>query len=464
MTAPPNPLAVLRSRAYLRLLVLAVVLGVPIAGAAFGFLKLTSLVQQWTFTDLPRAFGYTTAPVWWPLVPLAAAGLLVGLTVRYLPGHGGEQPTAGFAARIAPAAALPGILLAAVASIGLGAVVGPEMPLIALGGGLAYLAVTLGGRDVPAQTGAVVAATGSFAAISTLLGTPLAGAFLLLEASAVGGLLATTVLLPGLLAAGVGALVFTGLDSLTGYGTFSLALPDLPTAGTPTVAEFGWAVVVGLAAAPACVVMRRLAVALSARVRRRPVPATVALGLIIAGLAIGYAETTGHGVSDVLFSGEDQLPGLIEGRGGYTVAALLVLLLCKGLAYVAALSAFRGGPTFPALFLGAAGGIALSHLPGLPVVPAVAMGMAAMTAAMLKLPMTALLITTLLLGTDAFPVIPLTVVAVVVAYVAQVWLGPAPAAPAASPAGRADMPAPRRAGAPVESSRSPGGRGDRTTG
>jgi hypothetical protein len=41
-------------------------------------------------------------------------------------------------------------------------------------------------------------------------------------------------------------------------------------------------------------------------------------------------------VSDVLLSGQDQLPGLVEGRSGYTVAALVVLLLCKGLACVPA--------------------------------------------------------------------------------------------------------------------------------
>ena len=440
--AAPDPVAVLRSPAYLRLLALAVVLGVPISVVAFGFLKLTALVQQWAFTDAPQALGWDDAPAWWPLLPLAVAGLVVGLTVRSLPGAGGESPTKGFSGGgVVPASHLPGILLAAVASIGLGAVVGPEMPLIALGGGLAHLAVSLGRREVPAQAGAVVAATGSFAAISTLMGTPLAGAFLLLEASAVGGMLATAVLLPGLLAAGVGSLVFTGLDSLTGFGTFSLVIPDLPAAGTPTVAEFGWAVVIGLLAAPACVLMRRLAVLLSARVRRHPVPATVAVGLVIAALAIGYAEATGHAVSDVLFSGQDQLPGLIEGRDGYTVAALLLLLLCKGLAYVAALSAFRGGPTFPALFLGAAGGLALAHLPGLSVVPAVAMGMAAMTAAMLRLPMTAVLITTLFLGTDGFPVVPLVIVAVVVAYVTEIWLGPAPAA-----AESAAEPAPGRTG------------------
>ena len=39
------------------------------------------------------------------------------------------------------------------------------------------------------------------------------------------------VLVPGLLAAGVGSLIFIGLDALTGLGTFSLAIPNLPTSG-----------------------------------------------------------------------------------------------------------------------------------------------------------------------------------------------------------------------------------------
>src|SRR3954466_8902427 len=61
--AGPQPLAVMRSRAYLRLLVLAAVLGVPIAAAAFVFLKVTDLLHQWTFSQLPSALGFTSAPI-----------------------------------------------------------------------------------------------------------------------------------------------------------------------------------------------------------------------------------------------------------------------------------------------------------------------------------------------------------------------------------------------------------------
>jgi H+/Cl- antiporter ClcA len=119
---------------------------------------------------------------------------------------------------------LLGIALASLAGLGLGAVIGPEAPLIALGAGIAAAAVRLRGTP-PRQAEAVVGATGSFAAISALLGSPLLGAFLLMEASGLGGPMLALVLIPGLLAAGIGAVIFVGLDSLTGLGTVTLAIP-----------------------------------------------------------------------------------------------------------------------------------------------------------------------------------------------------------------------------------------------
>src|SRR3954464_12587071 len=80
MTAPVDALALMRTRAYVKLLVLAVLLGVPVSAAAFGFLKLTSLVQGWAFTSIPKSLGFDSTPTWWPVLPLAVAGLLVGLT------------------------------------------------------------------------------------------------------------------------------------------------------------------------------------------------------------------------------------------------------------------------------------------------------------------------------------------------------------------------------------------------
>jgi H+/Cl- antiporter ClcA len=447
VTTLSDPLALLRSRSYVVLLVLAAIIGVPISAASYFFLALISKLQVWVFADLPKAVGFHSEPLWWPLLPLLLAGVLVGLTIRYLPGKGGQSPADGFKTGEGPPspAELPGVVLAALATLSLGVVLGPEAPVIALGAGLGVLAVRLVKRDTPARTQTVVAAAGSFAAVSTLLGSPLTGAFLLMEASGLSGAMLELVLVPGLLAAGIGSLIFIGLDALTGLGTFSLAIPNLPHVGHPTGDEFLWALAIGLIAVPLGSAIRWLGLFLRPHVERWLLLATPVVALAIAGLAIAYAAATGKGSSDVLFSGQSDLGPLITHSASYTVGALLLLLACKGLAYGASLSSFRGGPTFPAMFLGAAGGIALSHLPGLPLVDGVAMGIGAMTVVMLRLPLTSVLLATLLLASDALAVMPLVIVAVVVAYVASARLTPtpAPAAPSANTAAPTGNTAPR---------------------
>ncbi len=451
--ASDNPLAALRTRAYLVLLVLAAVLGVPVSAAAWGFLALTTKMQGWVFTDLPKAVGFQGEPPWWPLLPLAVAGILVGLTIRYLPGRGGHSPADGFkAGEGAPGPAeLPGVVLAALATLSLGVVLGPEAPLIALGGGLGVIAVRLAKKDAPPRVTAMMAAAGSFAAVSALLGSPLLGAFLLMEASGLGGATLELVLVPGLLAAGIGSLTFIGLGSLTGLGTFSLSIPNLPHLGHPTGAEFGYAIGIGLAAALLGSGIRRLGLALRSRVESRLLLLALPVaGLVIAALAILFAEVTHHGSGEVLFSGENALGPLITNGAAWSVGALLLLLVCKGLAYGLSLSGFRGGPTFPAMFLGAAGGMALSHLPGLPLVAGAAMGIGAMSAVMLRLPLTSVLLATLLLSSDGLVVMPLAIVAVVVSYVASARLSPEPA-----PAGQ--RPAPAAPGGPAPDGSAPPG-------
>ena len=67
-------------------------------------------------------------------------------------------------------------------------------------------------------------------------------------------------------------------------------------------------------------------------------------------------------------------------------------------------------------------------LPGMDLAPAIGMGIGAMSCAMLRLPLTSVLLATLLLGHDGLGVTPQVVVAVVVAYLVTVSLptpGPA---------------------------------------
>jgi H+/Cl- antiporter ClcA len=423
--APPDAQEVLRSRGYTRLLLLAAIIGIPVSGAAYGFLWLAGALQDVLYEDLPDALGYDAAPAWWPVPLLVVGGALVALAIRELPGTGGHSPADGFkASGPFPPVEVPGVLLASLATLSFGAVLGPEAPLILMGSGLGVLALRLASRDAPERAPAVAAAAGSFAAISSLLGSPILGAFLLLETAGLGGPMLGVVLVPGLLASGVGALIFLGLDDITGLGTFSLAIPDVPPFERPTLALFGWAIAFGLVAPFAGRAVQLLALAVRPHVERRMLLLMPVLGATIGGLAVAFAEITGHPASNVLFSGQDALGPLVDDAAGWSAGALLLLVVCKGLAYALSLSSFRGGPIFPAMFIGAAGGAAAADLPGMELAPAVAMGIGAMSTVMLRLPLTSALLATLLLGTDGVAVTPLVIVSVCVAYVVSARLAP----------------------------------------
>jgi len=413
-----DPVALLRSRSYVQLLVLGALIGVPVAAVAYFFLKFVAVAQKYVFVTLPKGLGFSTVPTWWPILPLVLSGLLVGLTLQHLHGTGGHKPAEGFkAAGATDPLDLPGVVLASLATLCLGAVLGPEAPLIAIGSGLGVLAVRLIKKDAPPMAALVIGAAGSFAAISTLLGSPIVGAFLLMEAAGVGGGLMSVLLVPGLLAAGIGSLIFVGLNNWTGYGAFSLSIGQIPSVGSPTAGEFLWAIGIGIVAAVLGAVIRRGALALQPVVEGRKVLYTPIVGLAIALLAIIFAEATGKPSSYVLFSGQTALPSLVQNAAAWTAGALVLLVVCKGLAYSASLSSFRGGPVFPGMFIGAALGIALSHLPGLPMIAGVGMGIGAMTVAMLGLPLVSVLLASLLLAADGLILMPLIIVAVVVSYV-----------------------------------------------
>jgi H+/Cl- antiporter ClcA len=421
----PDPTAILLDRSYLALLLLGALLGAPVAVVGLYFLKVVAVAQTWVFTTLPTDLGVGQA-AWWPLIPLTLSGLVVGLSIHYLPGTSGHKPAEGFKASGATQPMeLPGVILASLATLCLGAVLGPEAPLIAIGGGMGVLAVRLAKRDAPAQATMVIAAAGSFAAVSTLLGSPLVGAFLMLEIIGIGGPLIGVVLAPGLLAAGIGSLVFVGVGRWTGFGTMSLAIPGVPSFDKPTLGEMLWAIVIGLAAAVVGSLIKRGALFLQPIVERRILLLTPLIGLAVGGLAGLFQLSTNRSYSLVLFSGQSALPGLIQDSAKWSAGALVALMVFKGLAYSISLSGLRGGPTFPGMFIGAAGGMALSHLAGLPMISGVAMGIGAMTVAMLGLPLTSVLLTAVFLQADAVALMPLIIIAVAVSYVASVHLTPA---------------------------------------
>jgi H+/Cl- antiporter ClcA len=437
-SAPPpltaeQAAATIRSRQYVVLLVFVAVVGVVVSLATWCFLEVVHQIQREVYTHLPHALGYGGgAPRWWGLIVLPIAGVLVALAITRLPGRGGHIPARGLATGGATQPRdLPGIMLAAIASISLGVVLGPEAPLIALGSALGLISIRLLRRDAPDQVQTIVAAAGTFAAMSLIFASPLIAAVILIEATGLGGPRLPLILLPGLLAAGVGSLVSVGMGSFTGLSTSAYALDALPLSpfGRPHVANFGWTIALGIAVAAGTQLIMRGGLRTFRIADARPMIVLPIVGLLIGGLTLAYAAATGHTINDILFSGQDDLPGIVGRAGSYSVGALVLVIICKGIAYSVSLGSFRGGPTFPAMFLGVVAGILFAHLPGMRIDVGVAVGMAAGVAAVLRLPLTAVVIGTVLTAKAGAGVVPLIIVGVVVTYVMTVLLSPRPAAP-----------------------------------
>ncbi len=402
--------------AYVRTLVFAALLGVPVAIAAVLFQTAIHDVIHLVWDVVPEELGWSE-PAWWYVVLVPGlAGLLVAGAIR-LPGHGGHSPLEGLGADPIPPIALASILPAALATLGLGLVLGPEAPLIALGLGLGALSVKLIRLE---GTGAqLLILAGAFAAVAALFGGPLIAAFLLFEVTAAAGRIPAQqigrALLPGFVAAGTGAVVFTGVAGWSGLHQTNLALPQLPPYETLRVTDLAWCLLTAVVVAALVVAIRHMAHGVAAQSARSPAGLLIVAGLGVGALAVAFRAAADRPVDLVLFSGQAELPAVVaEGSAG----VLMLLVVAKGLAYALSLGAgFRGGPVFPAIALGVATAmVAADVLPGLDTTPAVAAGIAAGTTAVLRVPFTAVLLVSLLMGASAFDVAPIAVLAAAIAW------------------------------------------------
>ena len=118
----------------------------------------------------------------------------------------------------------------------------------------------------------------------------------------------------------------------------------------------------------------------------------------------------------MLFSGEASFGSLFAQASTVSLTTLALLIVFKGLAWSLSLGCFRGGPTFPAIFLGVVAGLMAAHLPGYAETQAVAALVGAACVSVLRLPLASVMIATLLLAKAGLAAAPLIVVAVAVAY------------------------------------------------
>jgi H+/Cl- antiporter ClcA len=410
----------LQGGAYLRLILLGALVGIPAALVAAGFLAFVHLLEEWLWEDLPSVLG-SSSPPWYLVIGLPVVGALVVVVARtLLPGDGGHSPLAGIGGGVTPLAYAPGVALAAIGTLAFGAVLGPEAPLIALGS-VVGMAVTPMVKLSERET-QVIATAGSFSAISALFGGPLVAGVLLLESGVGLGAAVIPALLPGLVSAAVGYLIFVGLGDWGGLSATTLSIPDLPAYDGTRLADLVIAIGIGLVAAILMSGVKRIATSVDGLRRRRGVGLAgllVAGGLVV-GLLAQLVELLGADSQEVLFSGQTGLPELI--REGST-SVLVTLLVAKALGYAICLGCgFRGGPVFPAIFLGVGlGALAVVWFDVSPTL-AVAVGAAAGMASTTRLLFSSLLIAALLTGREGLDAMPAAVLAACAAWVVTMAL------------------------------------------
>jgi H+/Cl- antiporter ClcA len=310
-------------------------------------------------------------------------------------------------------------VLAALGTLAFGAVLGPEMPVIAIGSAVALL-VTLA-APLEKKEHQILGMAGSFSAISALFGGPIVGGVMLLEAGVGLGAALIPVLLPGFVAAAVGYVVFVGLGDWGGLATPGLVVPNLPLYQGTHIYDLVIPVVVGVVAAIVLAIVRQLATRPADEGERR---LSMPVFLLGGGLAVGVtavvADLLGADSQEILFSGQASVPEEVATTSAWTV---LLLLVAKTIGYAVSLaSGFRGGPIFPAVFLGI--GLATFPIIWFDTSPtlAIAIGAAAGMAAQTRLLLTSILFGALLVGTQGLDTVPADVLAAAAAWLAATAL------------------------------------------
>jgi len=396
-----------------RLLVLAVVVGIVSALAAVLFWAAFDIVRGLTFGTRAEAVLLNTSVIsWWLfLVVPTAGGLLIGLFVHYVMPE--RRPLAvadvveAVAARDGRMSMRDGLAAAAVsaASIGVGASVGREGPVVHLGATLgAWLGEWLKLDRSMLRT---LLGCGVAAAVAASFNAPIAGAFFALEV--VLGHYVLRSFAPVVIA------------SVTGTLVYRVHIGDVPTFIQPehviaSLWEFPAFALLGVVSAAVALALMWSILSAQDWARKVPLPPWLRpalAGLVVGAMALVFPQVLGVGYASTNAALNQSL----------TLWLLLALIPAKIAATAISLGGGFGGGVFsPALFVGAMTGGAFG-IAATAIFPEVSsghgayalIGMGAVAAAVLNAPMSTILIVFELTGDYAATIA--VMVAVVIASV-----------------------------------------------
>ncbi len=324
--------------------------------------------------DIPASWA--TTPAWYVIGVLLLAAVLVYVVRRFV-GDTGHSPIGGIKVSGLTPRDYVGAILAILASLWGGVVLGPEVALVATG----------------SMIGTVTAKGMKFtdpAAEKKIVGFGALGAILAL---------------------------FVG-PILSG----NMQLGSTPTA--IELAQLAWAIPIAIVASVAVTLSRLLAAVLARAAGQGPhLVILVAAALVVAVTALILQAWTGASVLFVVTSGEEMISELPTLTTVSTVVAILVL---KSIAYAVSLGAgYRGGPFFPAMFVGAASGLLVALLipNGPSVSAALVVGVVAAVVATAKMKWVLVIVLGAILGLlmGTWTLVPAAVLGAVVARVIPRW-------------------------------------------
>ncbi|QYG83883.1 ion channel protein [Citrobacter koseri] len=335
-----------RARTMLLLSLPALIIGIASSLVLIAVMKVASVLQRLLWEQIPVGLGIAHDSPVWIIGMLTFTGIMVGLVIRYSPGHAGPDPATEplIGAPMNPVA-LPGLLIALILGLAGGVSLGPEHPIMAVN---IALAVAIGARLFPrigALDWTILASAGT---IGALFGTPVAAALIFSQTlnSSDDTPLWDRLFAP-LMAAAAGSLT----TSLFFHPHFSLPIAHYTQMRLSDI--FSGAVVAAIAIAAGMVAVWCLP-RLHSLVHRLKNPVLI---LGIGGFMLGILGVLGGPLT--LFKGLDEMQQLAFSQTLGATDYFMLAIVKLGALVIAAACGFRGGRIFPAVFVGVALGLML---------------------------------------------------------------------------------------------------------